>query len=366
MLLSPLHSNERPVGGNHTVRVLIIDDSATARQLLTDSLSCEPDLCVVGQASSGSTGLQQLTRLKPDVVTIEVDMPGMDGIETLKQIRERFPAVRVVMFSSATEESSPATLKAWMNGASDCCAKPTDCRSFEKSREYVRRELVPKLRQFRKTNGLPLHASPEKPAGVADPGQRRCGIAAVVIGISTGGPQALASILPTIPAGFHLPILIVQHMPLTFTGLLAQRLNAECHITVEEAKAGQKLRPGLALLAPGGSHLKVVRNGSDVSVLLDQTPPENSCRPAVDVLFRSAAEVWNGRVLAAVLTGMGQDGLRGAKVLKDCGATLIAQDEHSSVVWGMPGAIANAGLADEVLNLQKIVPAILKRTGYKQ
>ena len=185
----------------------------------------------------------------------------------------------------------------------------------------------------------------------------------VCIGVSTGGPSALAAILPEIPANFPLPILLVQHMPPLFTRLLAERLNSSCHVKVEEASQGAHVEVGKILIAPGDFHMKVIPNGSGFKVTLDQTPLQNSCRPAVDALFTSIGEQYHGAVLAVMLTGMGQDGLRGTEILKAQGATVVAQDEASSVVWGMPGAVVQAGLADKVVPLDQIVPEILRLAG---
>jgi two-component system chemotaxis response regulator CheB len=185
----------------------------------------------------------------------------------------------------------------------------------------------------------------------------------VVIGVSTGGPTALGSILPELPAGFPLPVLVVQHMPPLFTRLLAERLHATCKLPVEEASQGAPVEASKILIAPGDFHLKVASNGRGVRVCLDQAPPLNSCRPAVDALFTSIADVYGGAVIAAVLTGMGQDGLRGAEILKAQGASVLAQDEATSVVWGMPGAVVNAGLADSVLPLDQVVPEIVRMAG---
>jgi two-component system chemotaxis response regulator CheB len=185
----------------------------------------------------------------------------------------------------------------------------------------------------------------------------------VVIGVSTGGPTALGAILPELPAGFPLPVLVVQHMPPLFTRLLAERLHSACRLPVEEAGQGNLVEAGKILIAPGDFHLKVASNGGGVRVFLDQSPPLNSCRPAVDALFTSIGEVYGGAVIAAILTGMGQDGLRGAQILKAQGASVLAQDEASSVVWGMPGAVVNAGLADRVLPLDQVVPEILRMAG---
>jgi len=184
-----------------------------------------------------------------------------------------------------------------------------------------------------------------------------------VIGVSTGGPTALGSILPELPAGFPLPVLVVQHMPPLFTRLLAERLHATCKLPVEEASQGAPVEASKILIAPGDFHLKVASNGRGVRVCLDQAPPLNSCRPAVDALFTSIADLYGGAVIAAVLTGMGQDGLRGAEILKAQGASVLAQDEATSVVWGMPGAVVNAGLADSVLPLDQVVPEIVRMVG---
>jgi two-component system chemotaxis response regulator CheB len=345
------------------LRVLIVDDSAVTRRLLSDVLAEDAGIEVIGQASDGILAMQQIARLKPDVVTLDVEMPGMDGMETLRQIRELHSATRVLMLSNLTERGAPVTLKALMNGASDYCPKPVRSRSATESREYLRRELLPRVRQFSKrgvSRSNPREATPE--TGAKRPSRIP---QAVAIGVSTGGPQALERILPHIPKDFPLPILVVQHMPAMFTRLLAQRLALESKIGIEEARDGQEVRAGCALIAPGDYHMRVKRRGAAVVVALDREPAENSCRPAVDVLFRSVAEVWGGSVLAAVLTGMGRDGLTGAQILKQQGAWLLAQDEASSVVWGMPGAVTQAGLADEVLDIYQIVPAILKQSGYR-
>lgn len=345
------------------LRVLIVDDSAVTRRLLADVLAEDAGLEVVGQASDGMLAMQQIARLKPDVVTLDVEMPGMDGMETLRQIRELHSGTRVLMLSNLTERGAPVTLKALMNGASDYCPKPVRSRSAAESREYLRRELLPRVRQFSRRGVGRTELRTNAP--VSDGKRPLRTPQAVAIGVSTGGPQALERILPHIPKDFHLPILIVQHMPAMFTRLLAQRLALESKIGIEEAREGQEVRAGVALIAPGNYHMRVKRRGTLVNVALDQEPAENSCRPAVDVLFRSVAEVWGGNVLAAVLTGMGRDGLNGAQLLKNQGAWLLAQDEASSVVWGMPGAVTQAGLADEVVDIQQVVPAILKRSGYR-
>jgi two-component system, chemotaxis family, protein-glutamate methylesterase/glutaminase len=343
------------------IRVLIVDDSAVMRRLLTEVMSEDPAVEVVGTASTGLLAIQQIERLKPDVITLDVEMPQMDGIAALKHIKERNAATRVVMLSSLTERGRPATLEALLHGASDYCAKPSRSRSAGESKEYLRRELLPKVCQFRPA---PFRNAPRQFVNGASPTPAPQARApqALVIAASTGGPQALALILPMIPKNYPLPILIVQHMSPDFTRPLAQRLNSVSGIAVEEAASGQLLRPGLALIAPGGYHLRVRRSAANVIATLDREPLENSCRPAADVLFRSAAEVWGGNVIAAILTGMGHDGLRGTQSLWNAGAWVVAQDEGSSIVWGMPGAVASAGLAHQVLDIHRIIPAVLKRS----
>lgn len=362
-ILSRVQEPVSPPNPQPRVRVLVVDDSPVMRRLLANVLSADALVAVVGFAASGDQALQQIPQLRPDVITLDVEMPGIDGIETLKKIRALYPRIRVLMLSSLTERGAPATLKALMHGASDYVAKPQSANSPEQSLEYLRRELLPRVRQFSPIE----HCRPVLSGlsrAVAKPG---VGAApkALLIGISTGGPQALTEVLPSIPPNFPLPILIVQHMPPVFTRLLAQRLAEASKIRVEEGVQGRLLQPGLALLAPGGRHMRVRRMAGGVAVDLDDRPPENSCRPAADVLFRSAADVWGGQVLAAVLTGMGQDGLRGVEVLKKHGATVIAQDKASSIVWGMPGAVSHAGLADEVVSLSQFVPTVLKRVGFR-
>jgi two-component system chemotaxis response regulator CheB len=236
----------------------------------------------------------------------------------------------------------------------------------------LREELVPKVKQFfhfpahrALAHPGPAHIALAPPARWVKPVLQSTKVRpkVVVIGVSTGGPTALGSILPTLPAGFPLPVLVVQHMPPLFTRLLAERLHSSCRLPVEEASQGAPVEAGKILIAPGDFHLKVISNGAGVRVCLDQGPQLNSCRPAVDALFTSIGDVYGGAVIAVILTGMGQDGLRGTEILKAQGASVLAQDEASSVVWGMPGAVVNAGLADRVLPLDQVVPEILLIAG---
>jgi len=264
-----------------------------------------------------------------------------------------------VMVSTLTERGASATLDALAAGASDYVTKPSNTGSFEQSKKNIRDQLIPKLKALTGTHraagggGLPRVVPPPRPVG--DRLRPRTGpFQALVIGCSTGGPDALAHVLPTLPADLPVPVLIVQHMPPLFTRLLAQRLDSQCKLAVREAVDGDPIVPGRVLIAPGGKHLVVRRLGATATVQLTEDPPENFCRPAVDVLFRSAAAVFGDRLFAAVLTGMGKDGEKGSTVIRQAGGEVLAQDEATSVVWGMPGAVAMSGQADRVVPLPRI------------
>ncbi len=301
--------------------------------------------------------LAQIPVLKPDVVMLDIEMPEMDGLETLRRIRQRHPHLRTIMFSTLTVRGGAATLEALSLGADDYLAKPSSAGSLEQSLASLGAELIPKIRQFF-VPARPPAARPAPPLRAAPPRLRPRVLA---IGVSTGGPQALSRLIPGFPAGFPLPILIVQHMPTMFTRLLAERLQALSPLRVEEAAEGVAIAPGRVVVAAGGYHLKVRNAGPGSFVTaLDQGPHENSCRPSVDVLFRSLAEQYGGSVLSVILTGMGRDGLRGVEALKAAGGSTIVQDEATSVVWGMPGAVAEAGLADCILPLDAIAPELVR------
>jgi two-component system chemotaxis response regulator CheB len=365
--------NKRILRLGERIRVLVVDDSVVIRRLVTHALDQEPVLEVVGSASNGAIALQRIPQLNPDVLTLDIEMPEMDGLETLRHVRREYPQLRVIMFSTLTERGAAVTLEALTLGADDYVAKASNEGSLDRSMLRLREELVPKVKQFfhfPAQNGVASHLEPARvafapPARWVKPVFQSIKVRpkVVVIGVSTGGPTALGSILPTLPAGFPLPILVVQHMPPLFTRLLADRLHSSCRLPVEEASQGAPVEAGKILIAPGDFHLKVISNGAGVHVSLDQSPPLNSCRPSVDALFTSTGDVYGGAVIAVILTGMGQDGLRGVEILKAQGASVLAQDEASSVVWGMPGAVVNAGLADRVLPLDQVVPEILLMAG---
>jgi two-component system chemotaxis response regulator CheB len=342
------------------IRVLVVDDSVVIRRLVTQVLAEDPEIEVAGIAANGSIALGRIPQVNPDVVSLDIEMPEMDGIETLRRIRERHPGLCVIMFSALTARGAEHTLEALSLGARDYVTKPANLGSLEASIESLRGELIPKIKQFFAASPASLparHGRPAvRPAAAADHKPE-----VVAIGVSTGGPNALAQIFPQFPANFPCPILVVQHMPPLFTRLLAERLNTHSDIQVEEAADGMPLERGKALIAPGDFHMRVERRDQQLVARLDQGPPQNSCRPAVDALFTALAQVCGGRVLGVVLTGMGHDGLRGAQELKSQGALMLAQDKASSVVWGMPGAIAAAGFADKVLPLSAVVAEIQRR-----
>jgi two-component system chemotaxis response regulator CheB len=314
--------------------------------------------------------LRQIASLQPDVVTLDVEMPIMDGLATLAELRKSWPDLPVIMFSTLTERGASATLDALALGANDYVTKPTASRDRAAALDQVRSALVPLVRLWGRRRALAAATGRRAamPAAVASTPPVVLQVRAprgpfrtpqaVVIGVSTGGPVALAKLVTSLPSSLPIPIVIVQHMPPVFTALLAQRLDAQSVISVVEAEDGMPVLPGRVHIAPGGRHLKVDSRGNGLRFQLDDGPMENSCRPAVDVLFRSAAKHWGASALAVILTGMGSDGLEGVRVLRNEGARVIAQDEQSSVVWGMPGSIVREGLADEVLPLDDIAGAI--------
>jgi two-component system chemotaxis response regulator CheB len=364
--------NQRLLQPGERVRVMVVDDSVVIRRLVTQALEQDPLLEVVGTASNGVIGLQRIPQLTPDVVTLDIEMPDMDGLDMLRRVRREFPKLRVIMFSTLTERGGVKTLEALTLGADDYVAKVSNEGSLDRSMIRLREEMIPKIKQFfRLPQESKAMVSPQAANNLAAPQtwQRssllkptRVRPNVVVIGVSTGGPTALGAILPELPSDFPLPILVVQHMPPLFTRLLAERLNSTCQLPVSEAHHGCLVEPGQILIAPGDFHMRLATIGDTVKVSLDQSARQNSCRPAVDALFASTGEVYGGAALAVILTGMGQDGLRGVEILRARGATVLAQDEASSVVWGMPGAVVNAGFADRVLPLNEVVPEILRRT----
>jgi two-component system chemotaxis response regulator CheB len=350
------------------IRILIADDSAVMRSLLRSVVASDAALEVAGTAADGQAALDAAANLRPDLVLLDVEMPVMDGLATLKAMRARGYKMPVVMCSSLTQRGAQVTLDALAAGASDYVAKPAGQEGREAAMQALAQELIPRIHALTsQPQPLPMPFFPG-PASVPPASAPRTQPPAsppvvLAIGVSTGGPAALDVLLPALPASFPLPVLIVQHMPELFTGIFAERLNGICPLRVRQAAEGDAVRAGTIYVARGNWHMEVLaasRPGASPTLHLTQGPPENYCRPAVDVLFRSAAAVYGAGVLAVVLTGMGSDGMIGSRLIRDRGGSVLAQDQASSAVWGMPGAVAHAGLAQRILPLKAIAPEILR------
>ena len=354
------------------IRVLIVDDSTVIRRLLSDALATDPAIEIAGIAANGRIALSKIPQLNPDIITLDMEMPEMDGLTTLVEIRKLYPKLPVIMFSTLTQRGAESTLDALAKGANDYVTKPANVGSVNAAIQSVQSDLLPKLKQFCKWS-VPVAPNSNIPSGSFGPAKRLTTydsngntrpsrVDIVVIGTSTGGPNALSTVLPKIPLDFPVPILIVQHMPPIFTTHLASRLNQLSKIHVHEAAEGDLLTPGGAWIAPGNFHMTLRRQGAQLKAVLNQEQPENSCRPAVDVLFRSASELFGPNVLSVVMTGMGQDGARSCGTIRQAGGRVVVQDEATSVVWGMPGAVANAGHAHQIVPLQRIADEIILQT----
>ncbi|MGD0890055.1 MAG: chemotaxis response regulator protein-glutamate methylesterase [Terracidiphilus sp.] len=370
----------RPTG------ILIVDDSVVIRSLLRSVVSADAGLSVIGSAADGASALRAIESLRPDLVLLDVEMPVMDGLATLRELRKRGHKMPVIMCSSLTRRGATVTIEALACGASDYVAKPSGQSGREAATKALAQDLIPRIHAL--TGRVPVHSSISSPgigiafgagpAALLNPAllpmasrPRPQSISSIpvvlVIGVSTGGPAALDVLLPALPSNFPLPVMIVQHMPEVFTRLFAERLNGRCQLRVREAAEGDQVRAGTISIARGNWHMEV-HAGPPHTLHLTQGPLENHCRPAVDVLFRTAAAAYGSGVLAVVLTGMGSDGMIGCRVLRDQGGAVLAQDQATSTVWGMPGAVTNAGLANKVLPLQDIAPEILRivsRTHYE-
>lgn len=346
---------------------MLCDDSSTMRRLIKAAIENDPRIKVVAEAKHGQDAIEQLPIASPDIVILDVEMPIMDGIDTTRAIRKISRSLPIVMFSSLTSRGAEATFDAMKAGANDFATKPVAVGHPQDAINQVQRNLIPKIvtlvspQVFSPTvpttiqqasRVSPVVAAPQSTANKLFHFTKN--IQAIAIGVSTGGPDALEKVLSDIPRGFSLPILITQHMPPVFTKMLAQRLSEKTGHAVVEAQHDQVIEPSTIAVAPGGFHLFVERQGVSVLTKLNEDPPENSCRPAVDPLFRSFASVYGRRSLGVVLTGMGSDGLEGCKALKAVGATVLVQDQESSVVWGMPSKVFGAGLADGVLPLSDV------------
>ena len=370
------------------LKVLVVDDTILYRKIVSEVLSAFPGVEIVGTASNGKTAISRIASLKPDLITLDVDMPSMDGIQVLEEINRLGYDVGVIMLSSLTHEGSELTVKALELGAFDFIPKP-ELESIEAGKRFITENLAPMLRSFadrrtikkilsgQATYSRPLRAAPLAAERPPVPGKKSAAappdqVAAtagkpwqgpsrvIAIGISTGGPKALTRIIPRLPADLAVPVLIVQHMPALFTKSLAKSLNAKSAIRVVEAEDAEPLTAGTVYIAPGGKQMKVAGdNGNKKIIQITDDPPENSCKPSVDYLFRSVAEHFSGKATGIIMTGMGSDGHLGIGVMKAGGALVIAQDEATCTVFGMPKKPIESGLVDIVAPLDNIITEMI-------
>ena len=351
------------------IRVLVVDDSAFMRTALARMISCEPDMDVVATASCASVAFEKIPTLDPDVVTLDVNMPGLDGLGTLRCIMNQFPRP-VIMVSAATEKDAETTLEALSAGAFDYVPKQMSQTSLEIA--HIRNELISKIRaaaQSRRNRFSPVGGRKPPQAARFELGESASAAPVVVaIGVSTGGPKALEQILPVFPPDFPVPILIVQNMPVGFTATLAQRLNSLCPINVKEAAQGELIRPGTAYIAPAGIHMRVVPRllDSKPAIGLDKYPEDAIHVPSVDVLMNSVAQVFKNRALGGIMTGMGSDGAAGMTAIFRQGGLTFGQDEASCAVYGMPRVCARLGVLTHVVSLPDIPAYIIRATHRRQ
>jgi two-component system chemotaxis response regulator CheB len=350
---------------------MVVDDSVVIRGLISRWIASEPDMVVAASLRTGLDAVNQLERVNPDVAVLDIEMPELDGISALPQLLAKKRNLIIIMASTLTRRNAEISFKALSLGASDYIPKPESTREVTAA-ETFHHDLIQKIRSLgakvrraapASSPSLALDRAKEnlaRPAPVAQPQLMRRAFSmqaprVLLIGSSTGGPQALMALVTELgPVIDRFPVLITQHMPPTFTTILAEHLARSSHRPAHEAVDGEIVKAGRIYLAPGGRHMRVVRHGADVAIALDDGPPVNFCKPAVDPMFTSAIDVWQAGVLALVLTGMGSDGMRGGKAIVAAGGSVIAQDEASSVVWGMPGAAANAGICAAILPLNQI------------
>ena len=362
------------------LRVMVVDDSVVIRGMISRWLGSEPDMVVAASLRTGLDAVNQIERINPDVAVLDIEMPDLDGISALPLLLAKKRNLVIIMASTLTRRNAEISLKALSLGASDYIPKPESTRE-PGAAETFRHHLVQKIRHLgAKVRRTAPSVSAPALAPVLDHGREPPGRAsqsaslqfprrsfgtqnprALLIGSSTGGPQALMTLVAEIGAIIdRFPVLITQHMPPTFTTILAEHLARASHRPAQEAVDGEIVKAGHIYLAPGGRHMRVARHGTDAAIVLDDGPPVNFCKPAVDPLFTSAIDVWQGGILAVVLTGMGSDGMRGGKDIVAAGGSVIAQDEATSVVWGMPGAAVHAGICAAVLPLGQIAPKLVR------
>ena len=359
-------------------RVMLVDDSAVIRGFFRRAMEEEPAIEIVSSVGNGQSAIDALAKAKPDVIVLDIEMPVMDGLTALPKLLAIDPEVKIVMASTLTLANADISLQALSIGATDYIPKPTTSAELH-SKGSFKSELIEKILALgRAKRRLPPEVQPA-PEAAAKKAAVRAGSAPsgpvalrkpailpanfVAIGSSTGGPQALLKVVAGLGPDFDVPVLITQHMPPTFTGHLADHLSKAADREVKEASDGDVVRSGCIYVAPGDYHMVVENDGTDVVIRLNQNPPENYCRPAVDVMLRSLAKLYGNRLLTVILTGMGHDGLLGGREVVNSGGTLIAQDEATSVVWGMPGAVANDGLCSAVVPLDTISAKIRELSG---
>jgi two-component system chemotaxis response regulator CheB len=340
------------------IRVLVVDDSLVMRSLLRMVLASDPAIELAGMAADGVAALEAVDRLKPDLVLLDIEMPRMNGLEVLAELRSRNTKAKVIMCSTLTRRGAAITLEALAQGATDYVTKPTAQNGAADAVATLTRDLLPRMKAL-----FPAPQSSHSNTGAlaaSDAPHSRPEI--VVLGVSTGGPAALQTLLPMLPGNFPVPIAVVQHMPQLFTALLAERLNRECALTVREAAFAMLPEPGTVSIARGDWHLEFAKIpfGSGQMLRLSQAAPEHYCRPSVDTLFRSAAREYGAGTIGVVLTGMGSDGLEGCKAIRNAGGCVLVQDRATSAVWGMPGVVAEAGLAQRILPLPAIAAELIR------
>ncbi len=356
------------------IRVMICDDSAVVRALIARFLEADPDIEVAVTAANGEAAIRGLERGPIDVVVLDIDMPVMDGLTALPKLLAVDGDLQVIVASTLTRRSAQISLQALAAGAADYVPKPSSGVELNDANEF-RRELLAKVRTLGGKRRASRGGGPMRAVTTSASAQRvataSCGAFAlrpestlrpqiVAIGSSTGGPQALVGMLSGLSPKIDAPIVIAQHMPAQFTAILAEHIGRASRRETREGVEGEVLRNGHIYVAPGGQHLKLEQRGRACLIRLSLDPPENFCRPAVDPLFRSAAEAFGASTLAIILTGMGADGAKGSKLVADAGGTVLAQDEATSVVWGMPGAAVNSGSCSAVLPLSEIAPAMAR------
>ena len=370
------------------LRVLVVDDTIVYRKAVSDIIEEIPGVELAGVAHNGKIALDRIRHLQPDILTLDIEMPELNGLEVLAELRRQKSDVGAIMLSTLTASGSSMTIKALELGAFDFILKPAGRGTLSESKDELKNILEPLLRAFaltrkialpatRKSSGSTAHpptaidtSSPHtkrrESSGIHDlalkPAKRFAKSEIVAIGISTGGPNALAKMLPQLPANLGVPLLIVQHMPPVFTQTLANSLDRKCALTVKEAENGEEILPNHVYIAPGGFHMKILAgaDGQTRKIQITDDPPENSCKPSADYLFRSVADYYVGRATAVIMTGMGSDGAKGLQVLKTKSAHIIGQDEQSCVVYGMPKTPAEQGITDIEVPLEKIAEEIIK------